>query len=224
MAELQRARKALDVPINDIMLASVAGAVGRYYALRGARMTGLRAMVPMSLRTDSEKHALGNRVGMLNIELPVGEVDPERRLKIIHRRTHQAKRDGRGAIYPFLTQALGLLPGFALKTFVQGSMERVNLVCTNIPGIKQPRWFAGRMIERIIPYAPVVEGCPLSIALFSYRNDLEIGIATDPEAIPDPEKIRAHLADAYAEIITLASTREHTPRPSLRRRRRGKKH
>jgi WS/DGAT/MGAT family acyltransferase len=212
MDELRRASRALHATINDLMLTVVSGGVGRYHAFRGARMKALRAMVPMNLRPDQEGSVPGGQVGMMNIVLPVGESDPARRLALIRRRTGMAKRDQRSALYPFLTRALVVLPGVALRKFMESSAARVNLLCTNIPGIENPRWFAGRMIERIVPFAPVVEGCPLSIALLSYRHDLEIGIATDPEAIPDPEKLRGHLQDAYAEVIALSEKAPPPPR------------
>jgi diacylglycerol O-acyltransferase len=220
MTGLRRASRSLEATINDVILTVVSGGVGRYHAFRGARMEALRAMVPMDLHPEEDAHVLGHHFGMMNIELPVGEPDPARRLDIIRARTRVAKGDRRTALYPFLTRALAVLPGVALKKFMENSAARVNLICMNIPGIETPRWFAGRLIDRMIPFAPVVEGCPLSIALLSYRHDVEIGIATDPEAIPDPEKLRSHLRDAYTEVLALAETKPPPPArlPSRRHR------
>ncbi|MDP3939623.1 MAG: WS/DGAT domain-containing protein, partial [Deltaproteobacteria bacterium] len=204
MQALRHARKELDATINDLVLTAVSGAVGRYHVHRGHHTEELRAMVPMSLRTNDERSTLGNRVGMLNIKLPIAESDPLRRLELIQGRTGAAKRDRRGALYPFLMRAMVLSPGFVFREFVRQMTTKVNLICTNIPGTPDLRYYSGQPVERIIPYAPIMERCPISVALLSYRDHLEVGIALDPEAIPDHDKFRLHLSDAFAEVLSLA--------------------
>ena len=64
-----------------------------------------------------------------------------------------------------------------------------------------------RKIEAIIPFAPVTEKVPLSVALFRYVDQLDIGIATDPEAIPDHERFKGYLEDAFEEVLRLGGTK-----------------
>jgi hypothetical protein len=119
--DLRRVHDALGVTINDLVLTAVSGAFGRYHALRGVSMESLRSMVPVSLRADHERGSLGNKVGMLNVTLPVGEVDPRRRLAIIRRRTGRAKGDRRGSMYPTFMRLVTALPGFAFRAFIQST-------------------------------------------------------------------------------------------------------
>jgi len=203
LADLRRVHDALHATINDLVLTAVSGAVGRYHAMRGMPVESLRAMVPVNLRQDHQHGDLGNRVGMINVTLPVGEDDARRRLAILQRRTGRAKSDRRGALYPSFIRMVTALPTFAFRAFIEATAGNTNLICTNIPGTEDPRWIVGRRIESIIPIAPVVEKCPLSIALFSYVDELGIGIATDPEAIPDHEKMKAYLQDAFEEVLHL---------------------
>ncbi len=62
------------------MLAVVAGALGRYLARRGelADDLTLRAMVPVSMRADLERGALGNRVAAMWASLPVVDAGSRR--------------------------------------------------------------------------------------------------------------------------------------------------
>ncbi len=117
-----------------------------------------------------------------------------------------------------------MLPAVVFREILKKSVGRTNLLCTNVPGSEQRIWLAGREVQAFVPLAPVVEGSPLSIALFSYGDKLEIGITTDPEAIPDPDKLRAHLADAFEETLALGgalkpkSVRSHAKKCRGRRR------
>jgi diacylglycerol O-acyltransferase len=209
LPRLRRIRDALGVTLNDVVLTAVCGAVGRSHDHRGVHVDELHCMVPINLRQERERHALGNRVGMCNIALPVGETDPLVRLDIIRGQTTAAKIDRRGAAYPLLMRALALMPSFAFRLLAQAITGRINLICTNVPGPPATRYLAGAKIETLYPFAPVAVGTPLSIALLSYADVYGIGIDTDPAAIPDPELLHRYLAAAIDEVERRA--RVHPP-------------
>lgn len=212
--ERLRAIKApLGVTINDVVLAVLAGALGAYHRERRVRVDTLNCMVPMNLRGRDERDALGNRVGPISVLLPLRSRSPEARLRTIVQQTRTAKRDQRGAAMPFLVQALPLVPGAAFRWLARSSLGRVNVACTNIPGLPKTRYMAGARIEAIHPFASVVQGTPLVVALLSYAGRMCFGIDSDPEAIPDPERIHALLEEGLDEMETLAA------RPPRRRRR-----
>lgn len=210
LPRLRKVKEALGVTLNDLMLTIVAGAVGRYYRLHKLEVTELHCMVPISLRREEERHLLGNRVGMCNVALPIGETDPLRRLTRIQEQTQEAKRDRRGAAYPFLMRLLTLTPSFVIRLMARASTGRINLIVTNVPGPPEVRYLAGARIEEIYPYAPVVVGLPLSIALLSYADTYGIGIDTDPAAIPDPECLHRFLEEAADEIERVATAGHRT--------------
>jgi WS/DGAT/MGAT family acyltransferase len=195
----------LGITINDLILAVLAGALGTYHRERGVAVPALNCMVPMSLRGEDELSALGNRVGMFSIVLPVGEQQPRRRIELITKQTAAAKTDKRGSAAPFLVRALILLPGIAFRWLARQSLGRVNLCCTNIPGVRERRYMAGAEVEAIYPFASVVEGTPLVVALLSYAGSMDIGIDTDPEAIPDPHRIAELFTAGLDEMAAVAS-------------------
>jgi diacylglycerol O-acyltransferase / wax synthase len=200
LPQLRRLKDALGVTLNDLVLTALSGAVGRYHDHRGVHVAKLHCMVPINLRQDQERHALGNRVGMCNVALPVGERDPLVRLERIRVQTYAAKSDRRGAAYPVLMQALAFTPGFVFRLLAQNVTNRINLICTNVPGPPEVRYLAGAKIEVMYPFAPVAVGTPLSVALLSYGDMYGIGIDTDPAAIPDPELLHRYLEEAIDEI------------------------
>jgi diacylglycerol O-acyltransferase len=215
LARLQHLKEPLGVTINDIVLAALAGTLGAYHREHHVHVPSLNCMVPMNLRGRDERDTLGNRVGTFTVALPIGERRPERRLELITQQTRAAKSDRRGAAWPFLVQSLTLLPGAAVRWIARQSLGRVNVACTNIPGTTETRYMAGARIEALYPFASVVEGTPLVMALFSYAGSMDIGIDTDPEAIPDPERIHELLDESLDELERLAGRR--APRTPVRR-------
>ncbi|HET9063325.1 MAG TPA: WS/DGAT domain-containing protein, partial [Candidatus Binatia bacterium] len=201
---LRAIKTSLNGTINDVVLTALAGAVGAYHTKRRVHVATLNCMVPMSLRGENERDALGNRVGMINVALPVGEPRADLRFARIVAQTRAAKRDMRGGLYPVLASTLTVLPGAAFAWLARQSLGRVNLVCTNIPGVPGTLYMAGAKVTAVYPFASPVAGTPLVVALVSYVDRMDIGIDTDPEAIPDPRRLTELFLAALDELEGLA--------------------
>ena len=189
IARLRAIKEPWTVSINDIVLTALAASLRAYYCEQGVRMTALNCMVPMNLRSSCERNDLGNRVGICNVVLPLAESTTEGRLRAIVAQTRAAKRDKRGALYPFLLEALTFVPGAAFGWLARHSLGRINVACTNVPGVADTRRMAGVDVEAIYPFASVVEGTPVVLALLSYAGRMDIGLDTDPEAIRKPHRL-----------------------------------
>jgi WS/DGAT/MGAT family acyltransferase len=204
LERLRKLKAPLGATMNDVVLAALTGALRDYYRERGHPLEALKCMVPMNLRGKDERESMGNRVGMFNVLLPLGEARPEARLREIQRQTRAAKEDQRGAAAPFLVEALTALPGGAFRWLARGAIGQVNLTCTNIPGLRQRRYMGGAPVEAIYPYASVAQGTPFVMALFSYADTMHVGIDTDPEAIPDPHRITELFETSLTQLESLA--------------------
>jgi len=199
LERLRKIKAPLGVTINDVVLTAFAGALGSYHRERHAGVERLNCMVPMNLRTRSERDGLGNRVGVFNVRLPIGEQRTDARLRDIVAQTRAAKEDQRGAAYPALAGVLPLVPTPAYRWFARQSLGKVNVVCTNVPGVPERRFMAGAAVEAIYPFASPVEGTPVILALLSYAGTLHLGLDSDPEAVPDPE----HLTELIEQEIVV---------------------
>lgn len=222
-ARLQRIKEPLGVTINDVVLTVLAGALGAYHRERHVHVDALTCMVPMNLRGNDERDTFGNRVGMFTVRLPLAERRARERLDLVTQQTRAAKSDRRGAAAPLVLEAIGLLPGFAFRWIARQSLGRINIACTNVPGVAEPRYMAGARVEAIYPFASVVEGTPVVVAMLSYAGGMCVGIDTDPEAIPDPERLHALFDEGLAEMERLAGVgrpRRHRSRPAQAARRR----
>ena len=83
LEELKEIKNALGGTVNDVFLAVVSGALGRWLRRHGVRTEGLelRAIVPVSIRGDEQKGALGNRITAMLGPLPVYAQDPLERYR-----------------------------------------------------------------------------------------------------------------------------------------------
>ncbi len=212
MERLRKIKAPLGVTINDVVLTVFAGALGRYYRSHDAGLEHLNCMVPMNLRTRSQRDQLGNRVGVFNVRLPIGEADPAGRLREIVAQTRAAKEDQRGAALPALAGLLPLIPAGVYEWLARQSIGKVNVVCTNVPGVDHRRYMAGATIEAMYPFASPVEGTPVILALLSYAGTMYLGLDTDPEAIPDPGHVTGLVEQELVALEQLAGTTD----PSVR--------
>src|SRR5207302_417287 len=204
LAQFKAVKNELGGTVNDVVLAVVSGALGEYMRLQGEDTEGveLRAMVPMSTRADVERGALGNRVTAMWAPLPVGITDPVRRLNTISAAMRELKESGQAVGAEVLTR----LSGFAPPTIVHqaarlAARQRLfNLVVTNVPGPQLPLYLLGRRLEAIFPMVPLTSNTALGIAIMSYNGQLNFGLTTDYDGVPDVETLVDELRSSIEEI------------------------
>jgi len=215
--EVKAIKNSLGGTVNDVVLAVVAGALGRYMRLHGEDTEGseLRAMIPVSVRADIERGALGNQVAAMWAPLPVGVTDPVERLHAVSAVMQGLKESGQAVG----AQVLTLLSGFAPTTIIsqaarlQARQRLFNLVVTNVPGPQMPLYLLGRKLDSIFPMVPLGQNTALGIAIMSYNGQLNFGLAGDYDALDDIGTLADELRSAIAELADAAGA-SGTPAPN----------
>jgi diacylglycerol O-acyltransferase / wax synthase len=201
-------KNALGGTVNDVVLAAVAGALGRHLQRHDQLEadTVLRAMVPVSVRADVERGALGNRVAAMWAGLPVGEPDPVARLLTISAEMSGVKESGQAVGAQVLTELSGFAPPtiMAQAARLSARQRMFNLVVTNVPGPQIPLYMLGRRLERMYPMVPLAANQALGIAIMSYDGQLNFGLNADYDALPDVERLAEDLSAAIAELVDAA--------------------
>jgi diacylglycerol O-acyltransferase len=207
--DFRRTKSTLGGTVNDVVLAAVAGALGRHLRRQGHSTDDLtlKAMVPVSVRADLERGALGNRVAAMMAPLPVGVEDPVERLAIVREAMADIKRSGQAVGAQALTELTGFAPPTVMSQAARlASRQRFfNLVVTNVPGPQHPLYLLGRRLEAIYPMVPLARNQALGIALMSYAGRLDFGLNGDFDAMEDLDLLAADLQESIAELTAAAA-------------------
>jgi WS/DGAT/MGAT family acyltransferase len=208
LAQFKEVKNALGGTVNDVVLAVVTGALGRYMRMHGHATEGveLRAMVPVSVRAEIERGALGNRVAAMWAPLPVGVLDPVERLHRVTASMNEVKHSGQAVGAEVLTALSGFAPPtiMAQAARLQARQRMFNLVVTNVPGPQHPLYMLGRELEAIYPMVPLAENTALGIAIMSYYGQLNFGLVSDYDSLADVEALADELRSSIEELVAAA--------------------
>jgi WS/DGAT/MGAT family acyltransferase len=183
--------RALRASVNDVLLSCVAGALRTYLRGRGEDTTGceLRAMVPVNLRPLDGPIGLGNRFGLVPLELPVGIANPLARLQEVRRRMDALKGGYQAVLAYALLEVVGRTPR-ALQEPVLGYLSgKCTAVMTNVPGPRQPLSLAGRRLSRMMFWVPQSGDIGLGVSILSYAGGVQFGVIGDRRLCPDPQAV-----------------------------------
>jgi diacylglycerol O-acyltransferase / wax synthase len=183
--------KAFGATVNDVLVAVATGALRRYMEERGQPTAGvaIRASVPVNLRPLDQAHQLGNAFGLVFLTLPIGIVDPVRRVRAIKMEMDELKGSPEALIAFGLLSLMGLAPVEVEQLGLRFFGSKASAVLTNVPGPREPLYMAGRKIDKVMFWVPQSGHMGLGISILSYNGGVMLGIATDAGLVPDPERI-----------------------------------
>ena len=226
LAEIKAVKNALGGTLNDVVLATVSGAIRRFLERHRVDVDTLdfRVMAPVSVRSTDERGTLGNRVSAWMVPLPLGERDPRAALAAIRQTTEHLKESKEAMGAEVLTQVGEWTPS-TLLSLASRMMTRAlpfNLVVTNVPGPQLPLYLmSARMLDNF-GLIPLTDYLCLGIVLFSYDGQLCWGFTCEWDLLPDLHDfvldVRAAFDDLQAAAAA-ATSAEATQRrkPSVRK-------
>jgi len=219
LANFKAIKDSLGGTLNDVVLASVSLALGRWLRRHDTDTEGLvlKAMVPVSVRTTAQRGALGNQVAAMWAPLPVGVENPAECLHKIAAAMEDLKKSGQAVGAQVLTNLAGFAPPTILSQAarLQARQPFFNLVVTNVPGPQFPLYLLGRRLQVLYPVVPLAQRQALGIAVMSYDGHLGFGLLGDYDALPDLEAIAGDLKWAIASLTRAAGlvpARQRKPR------------
>lgn len=212
LADVKRVKNALGGTVNDVVLATVAGAVGSFLRSRGfspeqIAQLDFRALVPVSLRASSERGTLGNRIASWAARLPIAQTDPRLRLEAVRAVTADLKqsRQAMGA------EVLARVSDWTVPTLLSLAMRLAararafNLTVTNVPGPQLPLYMIGSRMLAAYPLGPLFLNQALNIALLSYDGRLHWGLNGDWDVLPDLRDLVTAIHASFDELLQAAT-------------------
>jgi diacylglycerol O-acyltransferase / wax synthase len=209
LATFKRIKDALGGTVNDVVLAVVTGSVRDWLHRRGVRTEGLelRALVPVSIRSEDERGDLGNRIALMRGPLPVYVEDPVRRLRTISDAMADLKRSKQALGAEVISRFNDFAPPtlLAQASRINFSTRLFNMIVTNVPGPQIPLYVLGRELEEVFPVAFLPENHALAVAIMSYNGKVGFGLLADYDSMEDIEEIGDGINDSLAELEQAAT-------------------
>lgn len=206
LEEVKAVGRACDCTVNDVLMATAAGALRSYLLERGENVDGvtLRATVPVNLRPLEHARKLGNHFGLVFLDLPVGEANPIRRVERVANCMNNLK-NSRQAIVAFgLLAALGMAPaalqGVALELF----SRKATAVATNVPGPQQPLYMGGSRVRDMMFWVPQTGSIGIGVSILSYNGRVHFGLIADAKLVPDPDAVIRRFGPEFEKLLYLA--------------------
>ncbi|HYC57761.1 MAG TPA: wax ester/triacylglycerol synthase family O-acyltransferase [Candidatus Binatia bacterium] len=208
LEDIKAVKNSLGGTVNDVVLATVAGALRRFLERRRVSCEGIdfRVMAPVSVRAQDERGALGNRVSAWMVPMPLGEKDATRRLQNIRETTSHLKEAKQAMGAEVLAQVGEWTPSTILS-LAAGMATRAlpfNLVVTNVPGPQVPLYMLGARMRDNYGFVPLLDGLCLGIVLFSYAGQLCWGLTSDWDLVPDLHDFVGDIEESFAELRAAA--------------------
>ncbi len=230
-SEFREIRRAFGGTINDVVLAVISEAAARYLRDHDEDTDGkhLRIMCPVSVRTEDEQGALGNRVSGIFPTLPAWPMEAEARYSAVLTETNAIKENQEAQALTLMNESSMSMPAalMAPTLLVGTSFDPTafaarhpgpvlpklgprppyfgfNFTCTNVPGVQVPLYIAGHKLEKFLGI--LMLGGPLGygVAIVSYNQQMMFGMIAETRLMPDLERMVAAMEDAFSELLEAA--------------------
>ena len=221
LREVQTVGRALGCTVNDVLMATVAGALGACLREHGhdTHELRLRASVPVNLRGTDEPLTLGNRFGLVFVELVPGIANPLQRLHAMH----EAMATLKGSLQPrasFVSLGLmGLLPGALQTPLVELFSRKATAVVSNVPGPRAPLTLCGQRVTEMYFWVPQSGSIGIGVSLLSYAEHVHFGVISDRALMPSPAGFVHHFSREFEALVLAtavgALALRHVPSPRI---------
>lgn len=199
---VKRIGRALDAKVNDVLLGAVAGALRHYLQSRGepTDRIALRGLIPVNLRSTDHAVELGNRFGLVFLRLPLGLSEPRARVLSVKREMDAIKASSEAVAALGILQALGTVSADLERRVVEMFSRKASAVMTNVPGPHEKLHIAGRPLQHVMPWVPRAGKIGMGVSIFSYADEVRLGIVSDAGLVPDPETILDGYLDEFEQL------------------------
>ena len=204
MDRMKAVAKAAGGSLNDVFLAICGGALRRYLTdLDALPEQTLTANVPVSVRPEGAA-SVGNSITFLYTEIGTDIADPVERLRAIRASTQLAKSRLPQAGGTMMDAYTSVLMGPFLAPAVLGvggyGPPDANLVLSNVPGLREQRYFNGSRLEAYYPLSLLFHGQGLNITGVSNAAQFCIGYTGCRDTLPHLQRVAVYSGEALAEL------------------------
>jgi diacylglycerol O-acyltransferase len=203
LSEIKEVRAKHGGTVNDVVLATVAGALRHWLEGREQpAQADLRVLVPVSMRSAEGRGTFGNQVSAVFCPLPVTDPNPIERLKKVSAAMKVIKESGQAVGAHALSRMADFAPPtlLAQAARLQAMTKLFNLVVTNVPGPQFALFLLGKKMLHCYPQVPLANSQNLGIALLSYDGKIGVGLLGDSDGAKDLAALRGTMIASLGEL------------------------
>jgi WS/DGAT/MGAT family acyltransferase len=204
--EVRTMSHVLACTINDVLMATLAGALGRYLESRGYPVSGvgIRAAVPVNLRAAGDPQpSLGNRFGLVFVDLPVGIRHPLERLYAVRASIQKLKDSPQALLTLGLLSVIGSLPATAAEPMISLFSSKASVVASNLPGPRAQIRVAGAAVSQLLFWVPQAGDIGVGLSMLSYNDRVHFGVIADRYLVPEPAALVDQVKIEFERLVLL---------------------
>ncbi len=206
LEEVKTIGRVLGCTVNDVLISTLAGALGEYLRAQGDDVTNLtlRATVPVDLRAQQgADDPLGNRFGLVFVELPVGIHHPLQRLYGVRTSMQTLKGSEQALLTYGLLAAVGSLPRAVEDLVMDLFSAKATLVASNLRGPESALSIGGAAVRQVLFWVPQSGSIGIGVSMLSYHGRVHFGVIADRELIPEPAELITRIKAAFEQLVLL---------------------
>jgi diacylglycerol O-acyltransferase len=206
LEEVRIVGRILGCTVNDVLIATLAGALGRYLTMRGDHTEGLviRAAVPVNLRSgDNLPIELGNKFGLAFVDLPIGIRHPLQRLHAVHDTMQALKASPEAMITFALLSLIGSLPAAVEDPAIAWFSAKASLTASNVRGPDRQLHLAGAPIKQLLFFVPQSGSIGVGISMFSYDEEVQFAVIADRQLVPEAGELVTIIQQEFDRLVLL---------------------
>ena len=211
LSDLKLIKRELGGTVNDVALAATTAGLRALLLSRGEAPpeAGLRAMVPVNVRSAADRMALGNRITSLFVHLPVAVENPLVRYATVLEDAERLKAGDQALGGSTLVELAGVAPPMLHSTVAQSlfATRLFNVTVTNVPGPQVTLYAFGSPMRRVLGLVPLAAEHGVGVAILSYDGRVTFGVIADRDTVPDIEVMARGIESALAELLGIARAR-----------------
>jgi diacylglycerol O-acyltransferase / wax synthase len=208
LEEMHAVGRHFDATLNDVAATIIDAGLHRYLRETGRAFAHrFNAFIPVSLRADGDT-AIGTRVSAMFVPLGEPAAPAHERVRQVVASIELGKQELRAMSKDeAMTYAVGIvgLAGLAASThFDRVAHPAANLVISNVPGAKEPRYLNGARLVGVYPISALAASIGLNVTLTSYYDRMDFGFIANAVPLYDLPQLARHTLDAYQELKAAA--------------------
>ena len=214
LSDVKMIKNTFGVTVNDVILTLCSGSLRYYFdSIDEHPDRPLVAMVPVSVRSQDKKGAMGNEVSATLTSLATDIDDPLDRLMLVSGGMRQSKEQfsaiGADTLQNWAEFAAPAVAARAARLYsrmkVADYMRPLyNVTISNVPGPPFPLYTAGAQLVATYPVGPIYDGVGINMTVMSYMDSLDFSINVCAELAPEVWRFADGLHTALDELKKLA--------------------